>query len=183
MIDFKQYKVVKGNDLIFREVEIKDASFILSLRIDQNKSKFISKVSNNLDDQIAWIQQYQKANDQIYYLITDQNDHKIGTVRLYNQKELSFEWGSWIIVDHVPSHYAIESAIMVYEIGMKLGFERAHCEVSKGNDSVIKFHERFGAKRVNEDQIQNFYEISNEAIQKSLLRYHKFLPNGIQCDS
>jgi hypothetical protein len=61
-----------------------------------------------------------------------------------------------------------------------LGFVRAHFDVRRGNESVWQFHERFGAVRVRETDEDFFYEISLDAINASLERYRKFLPNGIE---
>ena len=52
-------------------------------------------------------------------------------------------------------------------------------EVQKGNVSVWKFHERFGAVKSAETTDSFTYGISNEAILKSLERYRKYLPLGI----
>lgn len=79
-----------------------------------------------------------------------------------------------------PSGYAVESALMVYQFALSLGFTRAHFDVRKGNESVWKFHERFGAVRTEETELDYFYSLSREAIDKSLAKYAKFLPGGIQ---
>ena len=104
--------------------------------------------------------------------------NKIGTVRLYDQKKESFCWGSWILKDSVPNSYAIESALIVYHFAFYLGFKKAHFNVSKYNKSVWRFHESFGAERVDENAEEFIYNISSEAIKKSFERYKKFLPNG-----
>ena len=51
-----------------------------------------------------------------------------------------------VIREGSPSGYAVESALMVYQFAgaVSLGFTRAHFDVRKGNESVWKFHERFG---------------------------------------
>ena len=88
--------------------------------------------------------------------------------------------GSWIIKEGSPSSYAIESAMIVYNYSFLLGFQKAHFEVRKGNESVWKFHERFGAVRTGETEEDYLYKISNSSIKKSLKNYSRFLPNGIK---
>ena len=63
---------------------------------------------------------------------------------------------------------------MVYAYALDhLGFEQAHFDVRAANEKVWKFHERFGAKRVEESKINYVYEITNNAIRVSLSRYKK----------
>ena len=69
---------------------------------------------------------------------------------------------------------------MVYAYALNhLEFKERHFEDRKGNERVWQFHERFGAKRVNENELDYFYCLSLEAIRDSLLRYSKFLPNDV----
>ena len=69
---------------------------------------------------------------------------------------------------------------MVYHFALGLGFKQSHFDVRKGNESVWNFHERFGAVRVAETDEDYLYSISLEAIQKSLQKYEKYLPNGVE---
>ena len=98
---------------------------------------------------------------------------------MYDQRTTSFCWGSWIMKEGAPAASAIESALMIYHYGLELGFENAHFEVRKANISVWKFHERFGAQKIGETNDDFQYQISKKSIQQSLLKYVKYLPNGI----
>jgi hypothetical protein len=91
----------------------------------------------------------------------------------------SFCWGSWILKAGSPSAVSIESALMVYEYALSLGFDAAHFDVRRGNESVWQFHERFGAVRVAETDLSFHYNISETAIRSAIQRYRKFLPSGI----
>ncbi|EES4636298.1 GNAT family N-acetyltransferase, partial [Escherichia coli] len=85
-------------------VEINDAEFIYSLRIDSRLNKHISTINGTVIEQAEWIEDYKKReenNEEFYFIIkrTD-NDEKIGTIRLYNiTKDDGFCWGSWILND------------------------------------------------------------------------------------
>lgn len=175
---FVKPQKITGNNLILKNASIEDASFILGLRTNEKKSKYISATSNDLQRQIEWLKKYDTDNTQIYFLITNKKDgDKVGTVRLYDQRGDSFCWGSWILKDNLPSSYAIESALLVYHFALSLGFKNSHFEVRKENESVWKFHERFGAIRVKETNLDYIYSISINEIEKSLLKYKKYLPN------
>ncbi len=155
-----------------RLVETCDAEFILSLRLDGRYSRFLSGVSPDVEAQRAWIGKYKddEAAGLQYYFITERllDGAPCGTIRIYDLRFDSFSWGSWILNESKTRYAALESALLVYEIGFnQLGFAKSHFEVMKGNDGVIAFHKRMGAEVVGEDE-QNFYfEISRESVEKA----------------
>jgi RimJ/RimL family protein N-acetyltransferase len=101
----------------------------------------------------------------------------LGSVRLYDPQGDSFCWGSWILKDGAPQSAAIESALIVYSYAVDhLGFKEAHFDVRKGNESVWRFHERFGAKRFAETDQDYLYKIGQKEIGVARQRYKKFLP-------
>jgi len=171
---------IQGKSLTLRNACVSDAKFILKLRTDENKSLHISKIPYDLLLQEEWIRRYQKCDVEAYFIIQNSQGTPLGTIRLYDAQGASFCWGSWILIDEAPTNAAIESALMVYSYALKsLGFLTAHFQVHKSNLRVCKFHERFGAIRVSEDEVQYEYTISNEAIILSLEKYRRYLPDGI----
>ena len=80
----------------------------------------------------------------------------------------------------LPARFAIESALMVYHYALWLGFRSAYFEVRQENVSVWRFHENFGARRtgVRDDHFQ--YELAPQALSAALLRYQRYLPDGIR---
>ncbi len=173
---------VHGRDLVFRNALESDAAFILELRTDGEKSKHISTTSDNQIAQIEWLRAYSVDNSQVYFVILDSHGNSIGTVRLYNKSDRSFCWGSWILKQGTPSSCGIESALMVYQFAFSLGFESSHFEVRKGNESVWRFHERFGAKKVGESNDAYSYSIAADSIRASMVRYKKYLPDGVKLE-
>ena len=171
---------VVGKTLTFRNATADDAAFILSLRTDVEKSRYLSAVSSDLAEQQAWLERYSKAQDQAYFIIEHQNA-AIGTVRLYDPQGESFSWGSWILHSSRPSHAAMESALMVYAYAVDhLGFSSAHFDVRKGNERVWQFHERFGAVRIGESELDFLYRIDSIAITASRQHYSRFLTGGVK---
>ncbi|MFZ6870698.1 GNAT family N-acetyltransferase [Undibacterium sp. Di27W] len=171
---------VLGHKLSFRNATVADADYIVALRTDEQKSRFISSTSADVEAQKQWLEKYAHDDRQIYFIIQDMAGEKIGTVRLYDQQADSFCWGSWIIQAGAASSSSIESALMVYHYALALGFQQAHFDVRKANESVWKFHERFGAKKTGETAEDLLYTIAASDIVHSLDRYAKFLPRGIQ---
>jgi len=178
-IKLRKAQLVVGKTLNFRNADVADAAYILCLRTNSEKSRYLSAVSENLADQQAWLAGYKKSDDQAYFII-EYKGEQIGTVRLYNPEGDSFCWGSWILASTCPKHVAIESALMVYAYAIDhLGFKSAHFNVRKGNERVWQFHERFGARRVSEDQDDYQYRLDGEAIRKSRQRYQRYLDSTV----
>jgi len=176
----KACKVI-GKTLVFRDVEIGDADFILSLRCDPRKSRYISRTDCDTHKQIKWIEEYGRRIDEAYFVIESKTGDSLGTVRIYDPVGMSFSWGSWMLKCGSPRHAAIESALMVYDYAINyLGFEESHFDVRKGNERVWKFHERFGAVRTGETDLDFFYKISVAEIEASIEKYERYLPGGVE---
>lgn len=171
---------VIGHRLVLRDAKPEDAGFILGLRTDTSKGRYLSRTSPALQPQVEWLERYQSGTGQAYFIIEDKAGESFGTVRLYDAVGDSFCWGSWLLRGGSPAAFAVESALMVYRYAMTLGFSAAHFDVRKGNRSVWQFHEKFGAVRQGESEADYVYSVDEAAIQASLRRYARFLPNGIQ---
>ena len=180
LIGIRKATSIRGKTLQFRNVAITDAAFILSLRINPQKSKYLSKVIDDLDGQIAWLENYEKCITEAYFIIENLEGIPLGTVRMYDAQGDSFCWGSWIILETAPPNAAIESALLIYKYALEsLGFQCAHFQIHKANERVWRFHERFGAERIDENDVQYEYRLSNAAIKSSFNRYRKYLPDDI----
>lgn len=176
----KKCNLIVGKTLTFRNARRSDAEFIVRLRTDPIKSRYLNPTSSQLAAQYRWLEDYESNEDQAYFII-EYNSRPIGTVRLYDHKGKSFCWGSWILIDSCPTHAAIESALMVYSYAITyLGFNAAHFDVRKENERVWRFHERFGAIKVRENSEDYFFLLSLEAINSSLCKYRKFLPEPVK---
>lgn len=179
LIRLRKAARVVGKTLNFRNATVDDAAFILSLRTDAGKARYLSAVSGELAKQEAWLERYAHADDQAYFIIENQGT-PIGTVRLYDPQGESFSWGSWILHSSRPSQAAMESALMVFAYAADhLEFKAAHFEVRKGNERVWQFHERFGAVRTSETELDYHYKIEAAAIAASRSRYRRFLDGSV----
>lgn len=167
-----------GKNINLRLVEIKDAEFILNLRLE--KGEFLSTTNSNLEEQKKWLQSYKKREEnreEYYFIIENKECLEAGTIRIYDfiDKE-SFCWGSWIIKNNSPYYFAIESALMIYNLAFeKLKFKNCHFDVRKKNLSVLNFHKKFGAKIIKEDELDYFFNFSVDDYQISKIKYKKFL--------
>ena len=174
---------VAGNTLVFRDAQVADAAFILLLRTDSGKSRYLSQTSPEIERQKAWLESYTEQTGQAYFIIETPGGDPLGTVRLYDAQADSFCWGSWILKSGTPRFAAIESVLMVYSYAVNhLGFRAAHFDVRKGNESVWRFHERFGAIRTGETAHDYLYRIDCERIASAAVRYQKYLPEIVTVD-
>ena len=171
--------LLSGKNINLRTVEIEDAEFIYNMRQNQNKTKYLSKVTGTVESQKEWIKNYKQREDkqkEFYFLIESKNSEKLGLVRMYDFKDESFCWGSWLIKEDAPKTTAIESALQIYEFGFySLGFEKSHFDVRKGNDKVISFHQRFGAKIVDEDALDYFFNFEKSDYEITKEKYKRYL--------
>lgn len=181
-VRLRKAREIRGKSLTFRNAMRSDADFILSIRHDPIKSKYISATTEDVSVQKEWLDKYSVANDHAYFIILS-NHEAVGTIRIYDCIEDDFCWGSWIISSKAPGHAAIESALMLYEYALDhLKFKKSHFSVHKSNRSVCRFHERFGAVKVCENETEIHYTISEDAINNSRLKYRRYLPEGVAVD-
>ena len=175
-------KIIQGKNIQLRLAEVSDAAFILELRLLEHKNRFLSKVENNVDKQQVWLKDYKKREkkaQEYYFIIEDKQQEPLGLVRVYDLRENSFCWGSWLIKDNAPKATAIESALQVYEFGLTvLGFKQAHFDVRKDNKRVIAFHKRFGAECVRENELNSYFEYTKIQHAKTKKKYIKFSIQG-----
>lgn len=172
----------QGSTVRFRLASSDDAGFIYGLRTNPRFNEHLSEVNSGVESQRQWLINYKSRElvGEEYYFIIERIDTgiSIGTVRLYdfiNGKE-SFCWGSWILNENKTRCAAIESAMLVYELGFKfLGFKSCHFDVRKQNIKVIDFHEKMGAVQVSEGETDIFYKMSMEAYKNFYSKNSKFL--------
>ncbi|WP_336194571.1 GNAT family N-acetyltransferase [Providencia stuartii] len=171
--------ILQSKTVKLRLVNESDASFILSLRLNENYNKFLSSVNNDIEKQKVWIRNYKQKennNEEFYFIIETLDGIPCGTVRIYDIHNNSFSWGSWILNESKTRTAAIESALLVYIFGFDIkGYSRCHFEVMKGNEKVISFHEKFNAKRTHEDNIHYFYEVFPSDILDIKNKFQNFI--------
>jgi RimJ/RimL family protein N-acetyltransferase len=154
-----------------RLIEPSDAEFVLRLRTDKRYNQFLSSISPDLEAQRQWIVNYKQDENnrkQFYFIIKRNDGVPCGTIRIYDLRDGSFSWGSWILNEDKTRYAALESAFLIYEFGFKeLGFTKAHFEVIRENDRVIAFHEKMGAIVTDEDDLNVYFQITQQSVAAS----------------
>lgn len=171
--------MINSKTIKMRYVEESDAEFILKLRLDERYNQFLSQVNADLESQRNWIKDYKKDESnkkQFYFIIERLDGTPCGTVRVYDLRDYSFCWGSWILNEDKTRYSAIESALMVYDFGFNtLNFKESHFDVMKDNIKVVNFHKKFGAQETSEDDCNYYFKITKEAVQESRNRFKGIL--------
>ena len=141
---------IEGKNFRLRPVAIEDAAFIVELRNDPQRSRFINPISPRVADQEQWLEHYFARPGDYYFIIEHKETARPeGTISIYdldaNTKRA--EWGRWVV--RPGSAAAVESAVLVYRAAFDvLGLEAVGCCTLVGNDRVISFHEACGLTTV-----------------------------------
>lgn len=169
--------IVRGKKLYFREVVLADVEFILSLRTDPGKNRYLSPTTSDVSQQRAFIERYQQSLTDYYFIICDWKARSLGTVRIYDIQGDSFCWGSWILSADAPTSSAIESALLLYDFAFySLHYKSSHFDVRKDNLSVVDFHKRFGAFITQMDESNYFFKYPLDSYDSARKKYRRFLP-------
>ncbi|TWP25136.1 N-acetyltransferase [Apibacter muscae] len=167
---------IKKFGITLKLVDFSDAEFILSLRSNINKSRFISKTSNKLSDQIEWLTKYkdrEREGKEYYFIAIDEKGRRFSTYRIYNLDQDFPEIGSWITIPNLLNPInAIKVDFLVKEFTFKeLKYEKLIFEVRKGNRSVINYHKKYESEIVSEDELNYYFELSYNNFNKNKSKF------------
>jgi hypothetical protein len=180
MSDLTRPLPVEGRRLHLRPVVPNDAAYMHALRTDPRYNTHLSPVAGGVEQQRQWIERYldrEAQGREIYFVIERRSDaQRCGVVRLYDITEQQFTWGSWILDENKPSKAALESAVLIYQIG----FERmqkckAVFDVRRDNGHTLSFHRRFGAMEIRVDGRNIYFEYSRAQFFADLPYYQRLL--------
>ena len=179
MIRIRKAARVEGMGLRLRNAVTEDADFIFSLRRNENLNKYISAVSDDVQQQVDFLRRYATKDNEAFFVIEDLDGTSLGTIRIYDQRESSFCWGSWIVSPEAPSRTATKSALLLYIYAFEsLGFASSHFDVRQGNERVWKFHESWGAKLTSEDHLDRYYSLSRADWHNVREKYRSMIEKG-----
>ena len=140
---------VSGSRFRLRPVELSDARFLLELRTDPSRARFLGPTPPYIEAQEKWIEQYFDRPGDYYFIVEDvRTDASEGSIGIYDcdEADRSAQWGRWVVRNGSLS--AVESAYLIYTVGFELlGLERMYCRTAIANERVISFHDSFGLTR------------------------------------
>lgn len=165
-----------GTYVTLREVSYDDIDFILSLRCDEKKAKYLHKTEYNPEAQKDYLKAYFEKKDEWYFISLNKEGEKIGTYRIYDIKGDSFCFGSWLMIDGVSPVESFETDFLVRMYGFNdLGFNKIHFDVRKDNKKVWRYHMSLGAVLVGETDIDYLFELTKEDYLKKATKFMKAL--------
>lgn len=141
---------INGFSYRLRPITIEDAQFIIDVRLeDEKKSKFLHKISPDVEHQINWLNKYFEREGDYYFVVENLfTNEKEGLISLYNVNEDVAEWGRWVFKR--GSLAALESVNLVYKVAFKkLGLREVYTKTIEDNIAVVNFHKSINAKFKN----------------------------------
>ena len=159
-------------DINLRTVVDTDAEFILSLRTDERKRRFISETNSSLEVQKHWIKKYKQREEEekeYYFIASDAEGEYFGLYRVYKIESGLPEIGSWITkpgYTKVSNPIKLDIAIKDFVFN-KLQFNSIQFEVRRKNLSVNRYHQMFGAKLMREDELNYYYILTRDKFENN----------------
>ena len=155
-------EVLYGQFCTLRPVQIEDAEFIMELRNDARRARYISAGSDSVDAQRLWIRRYlerRKLGEEYYFVACDINSEAWGVIRLYDIQADECTGGSWVMRKGSPTAVSLETYLLPIHLAFKvLSKQVMHIDVRKANTRVWMWHEMCGAIFQSEDQLNRYYD-------------------------
>lgn len=145
----KHNYTLTGRNYKIRPVTDQDAAFIVELRNNPLKSKFINKGAQNISEQHTWLSNYYTREGDYYFVVENKATKKNeGLISLYelDTKNLTAEWGRWVIAK--GSLAALESVFLIYQFAFEiLNLSEIYSRTVCDNTKSVSFHDDCGVKR------------------------------------
>lgn len=162
-----------GEAFGLRPVSIDDAEFILELRGNAERTRYLHRISESLEVQREFLEKSLCQSDEYYFVIYRLGSGSPeGTLTLYHIDEIQGcgEFGRWIL--RPGSMAALESAWLLFELAFsKLGLEQVYTRTVADNEKVVSFHSSFGLETASE--ISRCFHINGrdyDAIEQRMTR-------------
>lgn len=140
---------IRGLAFGLRPIALEDAEFVIQLRSDAQRSRFLHPIPLSVEAQRAYLKQYFQRDGDYYFVVERHSDNsREGLAGIYNVdlKQRKAEWGRWILKP--GSLASLESALRIYQAAFDyLHFEEIYCRTVGENQLVLSFHDRCGLSR------------------------------------
>ena len=137
------YKAIIGKNIDLLPVEVGHAQFIVDLRNDKEKCKYIHNVSDSLDDQIRWIEAQRKREGDYYFIIANKNGTSLGTVGLSSIVGKCGETSRFVSYGNAIEN--VEANLLITDFAFDvIGLDYIKGYVGVENKKVISLQKKFG---------------------------------------
>src|SRR4051794_16740069 len=130
---------LRGEAFGLRPVALADVDFIVGLRNEPDRARFINRTSSDPADQARWLTAYFARPDDYYWIVEHLASGRAeGTIGIYgvDAGRRSAEWGRWVL--RAGSLAAVESALLVYRAAFgPLALDEVLCRTLVENAQVV----------------------------------------------
>ncbi|WP_298069587.1 GNAT family N-acetyltransferase [uncultured Mailhella sp.] len=156
-------EMLQGKYVNLREVRLDDAAFILELRTDEKKSRFLHKTDPDLQKQIDYLKRYFTLDNEWYFIIENKKHEPLGTIRIYNVQGPRFTGGSWLMKDGASPQESFEGHLLFRRYAFEVfNFEESVIDVRKSNTKVVRYHKICGSKIIGETDLDYIFITTRE---------------------
>ena len=138
-----------GRKVILRCARVEDAEFILNMRSDPERSRFLLPTDPSIENQRRFLIDYcsrERSGDELYYVVGLLDGLPIGTVRVKELRSTHVTITGLLSAKPVPRFVIRETGLLLYgHLFNTLGVTRLFFDVDCQNRSVVAFHKRCGA--------------------------------------
>jgi hypothetical protein len=177
---------IVGKYVNLREANIEDSTFILKLRTNEKLSKYVSKISSDLQKQIDYLNKYKSLENEWYFIVENKKEEPLGTIRIYpypdypeypNYSEVgNLGTGSWLMNEGSSPLESIESDYLVKDFFFNiLNNNYTPMEINKENKTVIAFQNKWGNKMVGDIGHSYTYRLYKDDYIKNKTYFARFL--------
>lgn len=171
---------IEGKFVSLQSADVDDAVFTLKIRQDPVFNRFLPRINNTLDQQIAWIKSQREKEGDYFFVVRNRKNERIGTISLYDICGKHAEAGRLAMCGNAFEN--IEAQLLVFDFAFnQLDIDSVDSYIYAENTRAIKFSKQFGCvicgeiekngtkmcKAVNEKKA---YEISAEKLKGMIYR-------------
>jgi RimJ/RimL family protein N-acetyltransferase len=161
----------KAFGLEVRLISEEDAPFIVSLRSDRDRTKYMVTIDNDLEKQQQWIYQYKKRErkgEDYYFIYLNSEGDPIGAYRISNINHTvsSCKVSSWIKRPGPDSEALAMFIIHRLIIFKVLKLKRFYSDIHKDNLRALSYYDGFEKCRYKEDENFIYYLIDEETFYR-----------------
>lgn len=167
-----------------RPVSIKDAKFIIDLRLeDQARNQFIHAISSDVALQEEWLKRYFEQEGDYYFVVENKlTCEPEGLIGIYDSDQRKAEWGRWVIKK--GSLATTESLDLLFKVAFnQLKLDELFCRTICDNERVVALHNSL--PQLKRGVLEDFLELNDtkyDVVEHYVTPQHYFdmLQSGLE---
>lgn len=135
--------LIEGRYITLRSMAEEDAEFSVAIRQDEEKTKFLHKVDNDLEKQLNWIRCQRQAQGDYFFVAEQPDGKKVGTVGIYEIEGKVGHLGRLLMIGN--PYQTFEAVLLAMKFAYdELELEELFGDVSVGNSASLSLSEAVG---------------------------------------